>query len=82
MTVILVVGVEEGLVEEALERAGEDGDVVVLDSSATALERLERAVLDPRVWFLMGDAEVVPLPDASVDEVLGGASADLDRVLR
>ena len=63
-------------------RAGEDGDVIALDPSVDALERLEAAVRDPRLWFLLGDAEIVPLPDCSVDEVVGGASADLERVLR
>ena len=79
---VLVVGAEVELVKEVLGRAGEDGDVIALDPSVDALERLEAAVRDPRLWFLLGDAEIVPLPDSSVDEVVGGASADLERVLR
>ena len=77
-----MVGAEVELVQEVLGRAGDDGDVIALDPSVDALERLEAAVRDPRLWFLLGDAEIVPLPDSSVDEIVGGASVDLERVLR
>jgi ubiquinone/menaquinone biosynthesis C-methylase UbiE len=81
--VLLVLGAEGGLVEEALRRCGPDADVIVVDPEAASLERLERAVLDPRVWFMIGDGEVLPLPDASVDVVLGAEDTpDVERVLR
>ena len=79
----LVVGADSGLLAVELERMGDDEDVIVLDESAERLEVLEDEVADPRVWFMIGDAEVIPLPDASVDEVVGvPASPEVDRVTR
>jgi ubiquinone/menaquinone biosynthesis C-methylase UbiE len=81
--VLLVLGAERGPVEEALERGGPDADVIVIDPSVPRLEALERSLADPRVWFLIGDGEVLPLPDASVDAVIGGGeTAELERVCR
>ena len=51
-----MVGAEVELVQEVLGRAGEDGDVIALDPSVDALERLEAEVRDPRLWFLLGDS--------------------------
>jgi ubiquinone/menaquinone biosynthesis C-methylase UbiE len=82
MSVVVVLGTDATLVGEALERAGSDGDVVVLDPSAGNLEELERIVRDSRLWYQIGDAEVVPLPDRFADAALGGSSLDVDRVLR
>ncbi len=80
---LLVLGAESGLVGEALQRAGPDADVLVVDPTVARLESLEQALADPRLWFLIGDADVLPLPDASVDAVLGGAaSPELERVCR
>ena len=80
---MLVLGAESGLVEEALSRAGPDGDVIVVDPTVGRLERLQRIARDPRVWFLIGDGDVLPLPDGSVDAVLGeDAETELARVLR
>ena len=79
---VLVVGAEAGLVSDVLARAGDD-DVVVLDESAARLEQLLDVLPDPRLWFMIGDPEVIPLPDDSVDEVVGvGASPEVDRVTR
>ena len=85
MTVLVVDAPE--LLDEALERAGDDGDVIVIDESPARLDRLERDARDPRVWFLLGSREVLPLPDRFVDAVLapGATEADgpeLRRVLR
>ena len=81
--VLLVLGAESRLVDEALRRGGEDADVIVVDPEAASLERLETAILDPRVWFMIGDGEVLPLPDASVDVVLGAEDTpEVARVLR
>jgi ubiquinone/menaquinone biosynthesis C-methylase UbiE len=80
---LLVLGAELGLVEEALEWGGPEADVIVVDPVVASLEALERALADPRVWFLIGDADVLPLPDASVDVVLGGPETDeMERVCR
>jgi hypothetical protein len=72
-----------GLLHEALVRAGEDDDVIVLAPTAAELEALQRAAPDPRVAYLIGDGDVLPLPDAFVDEVYGvGCTVELDRVRR
>jgi hypothetical protein len=82
VSTVLVVRADPALVAGALAGLG-DEDLVVLDESATELERIEDEIDDPRVWFLIGDVEVIPLPDGSVDEVVGApASAEIDRVRR
>jgi ubiquinone/menaquinone biosynthesis C-methylase UbiE len=79
----LVVGADSGLVADELARMGAEDDVIVLDQSPERLEILEDEVADPRVWFMIGDAEVIPLPDRSVDEVLGvPESPEVERVTR
>jgi len=79
----LVVGADSGLLAEELERMGEDEDVIVMDESAERLEVLEDEVADPRVWFIIGDPEVIPLPDGTVDEVVGAdGSPEVARVTR
>jgi ubiquinone/menaquinone biosynthesis C-methylase UbiE len=79
----LVVGADSGLVADELARMGEEDDVIVLDRSPERLEALEERVADGRVWFMIGDAEVIPLPDASVDEVVGAdVSSETTRVTR
>ena len=79
---VLVVGADVEAVEGALEGVGDD-DVLVLDGSAARLERVEAELRDPRLWFLIGDSDVIPLPDRSVDAVLGaGASPEVERVGR
>ena len=80
--VVLVVGADETLVVDALAQAGENGGVIVLDGSGERLAALERTLPDARVWYLIGDAEVVPLPDDSVDAALGASSPDVERVVR
>jgi len=44
---------------------------------------MEDELADPRVWFMIGDAEIIPLPDECVDEVVGvPGSPEVDRVTR
>ena len=79
MTGLLVL--DGALLGEALTEAG-DEDVIVVDPSATRLEELEREARDPRVAYLIGDAEVLPLPDRSVERAFGaGDEVELARVL-
>lgn len=79
----MVVGTQDELVRQALEQAGPDGDVIVIDRSAERLERLWQEVGDPRLWCTIGDADVIPLPDGSADLVLGApASDEVERVRR
>jgi hypothetical protein len=78
----LVVGADAGVVTGVLERTS-DEDVVVLDDSAGRLTALYGELADPRVWFLVGDAGVIPLPDGSADEVIGApVSPEVERVTR
>jgi ubiquinone/menaquinone biosynthesis C-methylase UbiE len=74
--VVLVVGAEDATVREALDRAGADGSVVVVDPSPARLARLEQQCRDARVWYLIGSGDVIPLPDCSVDAVLGQTPED------
>jgi len=78
----LVISDDAALVADALEELGDD-DLIVLEGSADVLERMEDEIPDPRVWFMIGDAEVIPLPDGTADEVVGaGASPEVARVTR
>jgi ubiquinone/menaquinone biosynthesis C-methylase UbiE len=81
--VLLVLGAQDGLVAKALAEAGEEGTVIVVDPSGARLVELEERLRDPRLWFLVGDREVIPLPDRSVDRVLGAPpSPEVRRVCR
>jgi arsenite methyltransferase len=57
----------------ALGRIGPDGAVVILADSAECLEQLRAMCDDPRVSYLVGSADVLPLPDRSADVVLAHA---------
>jgi hypothetical protein len=64
-----------------------DGDVLVIAESVDVLERLRARTTAPNVFYLVGCPEVLPLPDASVDEIVGSppspeAERELARVLR
>jgi ubiquinone/menaquinone biosynthesis C-methylase UbiE len=61
--------------------------VLVVDESVDALEELRAKTRAPNVFYLVGWAEVLPLPDESVDEVVGPpptpeAEREFKRVLR
>ena len=78
----LVISDDAALVAGALDRLGDD-DLIVLEGSAGMLEQMEDEIADPRVWFMIGDAEIIPLPDGCVDHVVGTpASPEVDRVTR
>ena len=67
---VLDVGTGTGLIVfGALDRLGADGFVIALDVSVDCLEELRATCTDPRVVYLVGSAEVLPLPDDSVDVV-------------
>jgi ubiquinone/menaquinone biosynthesis C-methylase UbiE len=58
-----------------------------VDESVDVLEELRAHTQAPNVFYFVGCAEVLPLPDASVDEVVGAppsaaAQAEFERVLR
>ncbi len=77
---VLVLG---GRVEEALARLAPDGLLLVVDPSAARLEELERSFPDPRLGFLIGDGTVIPVPDGSVELLIGEAEeGERRRVVR
>jgi SAM-dependent methyltransferase len=81
-TTALVIGVDV-----ARRSFGElDGfdEIVVLDPSSAELERLVEELADPRIDYLLGDLAVLPLPDGSVDLLVGADASDPEvvRVLR
>ena len=59
-------------------------EIVVLEPSVDELERLLAELADPRLDYLLGELPVLPLPDASVDRVIGadGSDPEVARVLR
>jgi hypothetical protein len=59
-------------------------EIVILEPSVDELERLLAELADPRLDYLLGELPVLPLPDASVDRVIGGDAGDAEvaRVLR
>jgi hypothetical protein len=69
---------------ESLGRLGGYDEIVVLEPSVTELERLLVELADPRLDYLLGELPVLPLPDASVDLLVGADSTDAEvvRVLR
>jgi hypothetical protein len=59
-------------------------EIVILEPSVDELERLLAELADPRLDYLLGELPVLPLPDASVDRVIGAGEGDPEvaRVLR
>ncbi len=61
--------------------------MIVVDESVDVLDALRARTRAPNVFYLLGWPEVLPLPDASVDEVVGpppsaDAQQEFARVLR
>jgi hypothetical protein len=69
---------------ESLGRLGGFDEIVVFEPSVDELERLMIELADPRLDYLLGELPVLPLPDASVDLLVGADAADSEvaRVLR
>jgi hypothetical protein len=59
-------------------------EVVILEPSVDELERLLAELADARLDYLLGSLPVLPLPDSSVDRLVGGDAGhpEVARVLR
>jgi SAM-dependent methyltransferase len=69
--VVLDIGAGTGLLAlGAVARTGDDGDVFAVDVSVDALDELRRCAGASTLWYLLGEAEVLPVPDAFVDVAL------------
>ncbi len=77
----------------AVDRVGSEGDVIALDLSVDALEQLRTNTTAPNISYLVGQADVLPLRDASIDAVVtrsvliyvhdkAEAAREFERVLR
>ena len=70
------------LVREALPDLAEFDEIAVIDLSVEALELLEPELEDPRLDYLLGALPVLPLPDGSIDRVVGDFSPDDPEIAR
>jgi hypothetical protein len=80
--VVAVLGAEAA--RASLASFGDFDEVLILEPSVDELERLLAELADPRLDYLLGELPVLPLPDASVDRVIGAVEGDPEvaRVLR
>ncbi|HET8894936.1 MAG TPA: hypothetical protein VFM96_12655 [Gaiellaceae bacterium] len=81
-TVVAVLGAEAA--RRSLAQFDDFDEIVVLEPVVAELEGLLQELADPRLDYVLGALPVLPLPDRSVDLVIGGDSADPEvvRVLR
>ena len=81
-TVVAVLGAEAA--RRSLAQFDDFDEIIVLESSVAELEGLLAELADPRLDYVLGELPVLPLPDASVDLVIGGDPTDPEvaRVLR
>jgi hypothetical protein len=80
--VVAVLGAEAA--REALSHFDGFDEIVILEPSVDELERLVHDLADPRLDYLLGELPVLPLPDGSVDLVIGAGDGhpEVARVLR
>jgi hypothetical protein len=71
LSAIALIGAAQSELGGALADAGSDGDVIVLEADVDALEQLRATVKAPNVSYLVLEADVLPLPDRSVESVRG-----------
>jgi hypothetical protein len=81
-TTALVLGVTAA--RQSLAELDGFDEIVVLDPSSSDLELLVEELADPRLDYMLGALPVLPLPDSSVDLLIGADPADPEvvRVLR
>lgn len=80
--VICVLGA--GAARASLDAFDGYDEILILEPSVDELERLLAELADPRLDYLLGELPVLPLPDASVDRVIGAGDdhPEVARVLR
>ena len=64
------------LAKAALPELAEFDEIVIFEPSVEKLERLVTELADPRLDYLLGALPVLPLPDASVDRLIGAPADD------
>jgi len=81
-TTALVLGVAAA--RQSLAELADYDEIVVLDSDVGALEALVAELADPRLDYMLGALPVLPMPDASVDVLVGAdpSEPEVVRVLR
>jgi hypothetical protein len=81
-SVVAVLGAEAA--RRSLAQFDAYDEIVVLEPSVDELERLLAELADPRLDYVLGELPVLPLPDRSVDLVIGADAGDPEivRVLR
>ena len=81
-TAALVLGVDAA--RRSIGELDDFDEIVVLDPSTDELERLVAELADPRLDYMLGGLPVLPLPDSSVDLLVGADPGDPEvlRVLR
>jgi ubiquinone/menaquinone biosynthesis C-methylase UbiE len=65
-----VVDLGARLTPEAAGRVAPDGVVLAVDSSVDRLDDVRRTCRAPNVFYLVGTADVLPLPDSKADAIL------------
>jgi hypothetical protein len=60
----------------AVAELGDFDEIVIFEPSVDELERLVAELADPRLDYLLGELPVLPLPDASVDRLIGAPADD------
>jgi hypothetical protein len=80
--VVAVLGADAA--RRSLSQFDDYDEIVVLEPSVDELEGLLVELADPRLDYVLGALPVLPLPDRSVDLVIGGDPDDPEvaRVLR
>jgi ubiquinone/menaquinone biosynthesis C-methylase UbiE len=64
------IGAGTGLLTLGAADRAPEGDIFAIDVSVDALEELRRVSAAPNVFFLIGSADVLPLPNGSLDVIV------------
>ena len=76
----LVLGVAAA--RDSLAGLADFDEILILEPSADALEHLMQELADPRLNYLLGELPVLPLPDGSIDRVVGDFVPDDPEITR